>query len=344
MPDSTPKSSPHLPPTGSAPRSGAGRRRKRGLWARVKRNANEIWTDNKILIVGTLFFLAFFTAFFWNQIFVLIRSGQAGVIYRPFSGGSYVERTWDEGMHIVAPWNHMFIYNTRVQQVPDTFTVLSVDGLAVEVEVSIRFRPTRENLGLLHKNVGPDYIETIVKPEVQSQFRFILGQYTPDQIYTTQGFIVQTVKQGVLARLNARWVLLDDLLLKAVKLPKTVAESIETKLRAQQLAFEYEYRIEAEYLEKERKSIEAEGIAIYNRTVTGSGLDPSFLQFRGIQATLELAKSPNAKVIVIGGGENGLPLILDGRTEINPVPGAAMVEPATPDPAGPLSTSPRVNR
>ena len=342
MSDPSTDPSAKLPPTGEpTPRQ----RKKPGLGARMGRNAREIWIENKILLFGILFAIAFFVAFFWNQIFVMIRSGQAGVVYRPFSGGTYVERTWDEGLKIVAPWNHMFIYNARVQQVPDKFTVLSVDGLAVEVEVSIRFRPNRKDLGLLHKNVGPDYIEKIVKPEIQSQFRFILGQYTPDQIYTSQGFIVQTVKQGALARLDARWVLLDDLLLKSVKLPQTVAESIEAKLRAQQLALEYEYRIEAEHLEKERKKIEAEGIAVFNDTVTGSGLDQSFLQFRGIQATLELARSPNSKVVVIGGGENGLPLILDTRTDPSLAPGELIPEPTTADPAaGPTSTTPRVSR
>lgn len=261
----------------------------------------------------------------------MIRSGEAGVIYRPFAGGTNTERTWDEGLRIVAPWNKMFIYNARVQQVPDKFTVLSIDGLEVEVEVSIRFRPRRDDLGFLHRNIGPEYIEKVVKPEVQAQFRFVLGQYRPDEIYTSQGFIVQTVKQGALAQLNARWVLLDDLLLKSVKLPQTVAASIEAKLRAQQLALEYVYRIEAETLEAERKAIEAGGIAEFKSIISKDGIDESFLRFRGIQATLELAKSPNAKVIVIGGGKDGMPLILDGRTDgMLPLPPATAESATTP--------------
>lgn len=333
MSDAPPDPSTPLPSGAGSSTPRGGQRRERSLGARIKRNASEIWADNKLLLSGTLFFAAFFIAFFWNHIFVMIRSGEAGVVFRPFTGGTYTEQSWGEGLNIVAPWNRMYIYNARVQQVPDKFTVLSVDGLAVEVEVSIRFRPKREDLGLLHKNIGPDYIEKIVKPEIQSQFRFILGQYTPEQIYTSQGFIVQTVKQGALAQLNARWVLLDNLLLKSVKLPQTVAESIEAKLRAQQLALEYQYRIEAEQMEKRRKQIEAEGIMVYNTIVSGAGLDPSFLQFRGIQATLDLAKSPNSKVIVIGGGESGLPLILDGRTETNALTPENLVPPKTPDPA-----------
>lgn len=329
MPDSPDASPP--PPDQPVRESAPAPAKRRGILSRIRRNASELWIDNKILLFGVGFTLLFLLAFFWNHIFVMIRSGEAGVIYRPFAGGTNTERTWDEGLRIVAPWNKMFIYNARVQQVPDKFTVLSIDGLEVEVEVSIRFRPRRDDLGFLHRNIGPEYIEKVVKPEVQAQFRFVLGQYRPDEIYTSQGFIVQTVKQGALAQLNARWVLLDDLLLKSVKLPQTVAASIEAKLRAQQLALEYVYRIEAETLEAERKAIEAGGIAEFKSIISKDGIDESFLRFRGIQATLELAKSPNAKVIVIGGGKDGMPLILDGRTDgMLPLPPATAESATTP--------------
>ncbi len=312
-PTENPASSPA--PTGDDHVPGPKKQRKRGLWARVKMNASELWIDNKILLFVSGFFLAFISAFFWNDIFRLVRSGEAGVMYRPLSNGTDTENTWDEGLRVVAPWNTLFIYNTRVQEVPDSFTVLSIDGLEVDIQVSIRFRPKRDDLGFLHRNIGPDYIENVVKPEIQAQFRFVLGQYKPEQIYTSQGFIVQTVKQGALAQLNERWVLLDDLLLKSVKLPKSVADSIEAKLRAQQLVEEYEYRNQAEKLEAIRKATEAQGIYDYKQKVTADGIDESFLRFRGIEATLQLAKSNNSKVIVIGGGQDGLPLILDGRTD-----------------------------
>jgi regulator of protease activity HflC (stomatin/prohibitin superfamily) len=285
----------------------------------MRANLHEIWTDHKVMLVTVAFVLLFLLAFFWNHIFVLIRPGQAGIIYRPFSGGTDITRTYDEGLHIVAPWNRMVVYDARVQQVPDDFRVLSSDGLEINIEVSIRFRPTRADLGLLHKHIGPDYVEKVVKPEVQSQFRFVLGQYRPEEIYTSQGFIVQTVKQGGLAQLADRYIMLDDLLLKAVRLPLPVAQSIESKLRAQQLALEFDYRLETEAKEAQRKRIEADGIRAFQEIITAGGITESYLRFRGIQATLELAKSPNAKVIVIGGGKDGLPLILDGRTDV-PLP------------------------
>ena len=275
----------------------------------------EIWAEDKVLLTSITLVVLFLLAFFWNRIFVLIESGHAGVIFRPLTGGTDVDRTYNEGLRIVAPWNRMVIYDARVQQVGDEFSVLSTDGLEFSVEVSIRYRPMRDSLGLLHKNIGVDYVEKIIKPEIQSQFRYILGQYHPEEIYTSKGFILQIVKQGGLSQLGDRYILLDDLLLKAIRLPPAVAESIESKLRAQQLALEFDYRLESETKEAQRKKIEAEGIRAFQEIITSGGITESYLRFRGIQATLELAKSPNSKVIVIGGGRDGMPLILDGRTD-----------------------------
>jgi regulator of protease activity HflC (stomatin/prohibitin superfamily) len=265
----------------------------------------------------------------WKSIFVKIGPGEAGVIYRLFSGGTDVTKVYEEGLRVVFPFNTMYIYNTRVQQVANKFIVLSQDGLAIEVEVSIRYRPQEGQLGLLHKNIGPDYVEKVVVPEVQSSFRFVLGQYKPEEIYTSQGFILQTVVQGALGQLAERYILLDDLLLKAVTLPRPVAESIESKLRAQQMAAEMIYRIDTETLEAKRKGIEAGGIRDFQNTITGNGISDQFLRFKGIEATLELAKSPNSKVVIIGGGEDRLPIILDGANRNSNAEGTTVPVPAS---------------
>ena len=146
----------------------------------MRANWREIWAENKILLTSLALVILFLLAFFWNRIFVLIDSGHAGVIFRPFMGGTDVNRTYSEGLHIVAPWNRVVIYDARVQHVGDEFTVLSSDGLEVSLEVSARYRPMRDNLGLLHQNIGVDYVTKIIKPEIQSQFRFVLGQYRPE--------------------------------------------------------------------------------------------------------------------------------------------------------------------
>jgi regulator of protease activity HflC (stomatin/prohibitin superfamily) len=329
------------PPTTSAEPAGAEPPRPRSWFRRMVRavltlprrmwrNAGEVWEEHKVVIVITLFGFAFLVAFLWKSIFVKIGPGEAGVIYRLFRGGTDVTHVYGEGLHVVFPFNTMYTYNARVQQVGDKFVVLSQDGLAIEVEVSIRYRPQYSQLGLLHKNIGPDYVEKVVVPEVQSAFRFVLGQYKPEDIYTSQGFILQTVVQGALGQLAERYILLDDLLLKAVTLPRPVAESIESKLRAQQLAAEYDYRIMSEKKEAERKGIEAGGIRDFQNTITGNGISEQFLRFKGIEATLELAKSQNAKIVIIGGGDDRLPLILDGASRTPEVTLPLAAPPAKP--------------
>jgi len=291
------------------------------LWRRMGVNAAELWREHRLLLVIIGFLLAFVGALFWNRIFIKINAGEAGVLYRLFAGGTVDDRPpYGEGLHVIFPWNTIFVYNARVQQVSDDFTVLSQDGLAIKVEISIRFRPEFNFLGKLHKNIGYDYVDKVVKPEIQSQLRLVLGQYRPEEIYTSQGFIVQTVLQGSLAELEERYVLLDDLLLKSVTLPGTVAQSIESKLRAQQLSEEFNYRLVTEEKEAERKRIEAEGIRKFQETITGQGISEQFLRFKGIEATLELAKSPNSKIVIIGGGDDRLPIILDGSTRSEPIP------------------------
>jgi regulator of protease activity HflC (stomatin/prohibitin superfamily) len=317
-PDDLRGSLPAGTPTPAARSSRPGMAGRDGLLTRMSRNSREIWNEHRILLIALSFIFLFLVAFFWRRIFVVIHSGEAGVLYRVFSGGTVTEKVYPEGLQIVAPWNRMFIYNARVQQVPDRFTVLSQDGLAIDLEISIRFRPQFHELGHLHKNIGEEYVDKVVKPEIQSQLRFVVGQYKPEEIYTSQGFIVQTAVQGALAEIGDRYILLDDLLLKAVTLPRPVAESIESKLRAQQLAQEFDYRLLTEGKEAERKKIEAQGIRDFQDTITGGGISNEFLRFKGIEATLELARSPNAKIVIIGGGEDRLPLILDGSMRSEP--------------------------
>jgi regulator of protease activity HflC (stomatin/prohibitin superfamily) len=303
----------------------------------MARNARDTWREHKVLFIAIGFGLAFLVAYFWNDIVVKIRSGEAGVLYRLFHGGTVLHPVYGEGIWFVAPWNTMTVYNTRVQEAADVFTVLSKDGLEVKVSVSTRFNPQIKELGWLHQTYGPEYVEKIVRPEVQAEFRHVIGHYTPDQIYNSTGFIVQTVKQGVMAELTERRVNLDDVLIKSIHLPPSVAASIESKLRAQQMSLEMNYRITSEEKEADRKKIEAKGIRDFQDTITGGGISNEFLQFKGIEATLELAKSNNAKVIVIGGGSDRLPLIFDGTTPaLAPIVPPAPTKQATPPARGPL--------
>jgi regulator of protease activity HflC (stomatin/prohibitin superfamily) len=260
-------------------------------------------------VILLLFLLGFFIVFFFNRIVISIHPGELGVLWRRLGGGTQIDTVYREGLHLILPINKMYIYNVRRQQFTDTIDVLTVDGLTVRVRFSVRYFLEKDTLPLLHQRVGPDFVNVVVRPEVRSVIRVVFGQFKPEQIYTTQKAIQQLISTISKTHLEARFVALDDVPIETITLPPRISDAIEAKLAQQQLDEEYEYRLSIANKEADRKRIESEGIRIYNETVKRS-LTPDVLAWHGIQATQELAKSPNAKVVVVGTGKNGLPVIL----------------------------------
>jgi regulator of protease activity HflC (stomatin/prohibitin superfamily) len=297
--------------------------------------------EHRIAIRIALFFGAFFLLCLIPYVVVIVQSGDAGVLYSPLAGGTQTDRTFSEGSHLKWPWDQMYIYNVRISQVQAHYDVLSSNGLTVGVTTSIRYHPRLNLLGLLQKEVGPDYAEKIVIPQVQSLVRRVFGQYTPEEIYTTKRQIIETTLQAAVQEVGENYVTLDALLVLSIELPPTVQNAIQSKLVQQQLSEEMKFRIARETQEKERKLIEAEGIYRYNQKVRESlqstdGNDVySFLKFKGIDATVELAKSPNSKVIVVGASDR-MPLIMDAGSmpatsllpSTSPTPGSSPTLPA----------------
>ena len=255
------------------------------------------------------FVLGFCVIFFFNRIVVSIHPGELGVLWRLLGGGTQIDTVYREGLHVILPINEMYIYNVRKQQFTDTIDVLTVDGLTVKVRYSTRYFLDKDTLPLLHQRVGPDYVNVVVRPEVRSVMRTVFGQYKPEEIYTTQKAIQERVSVLSKTHLEARFVALDDVPIESITLPTRISEAIEAKMAQQQLDGEYVYRLSIAAKEADRKRIESEGIRVYNNNVSPT-LSPSVLAWHGILATQELAKSPNAKVVVVGSGPNGLPLIL----------------------------------
>jgi regulator of protease activity HflC (stomatin/prohibitin superfamily) len=256
--------------------------------------------------------LCFCVVFFFNSIVILIHPGELGVLWRLLGGGTQIDTAYREGMHLILPFNKMYVYNVRKQQFTDSINVLTVDGLTVGVKYSVRYFLEKDTLPLLHQRVGPDYVNVVVKPEVRSVMRTIFGQYKPEEIYTNQKAIQERISELSKGRLGGRFVSLDEVPIESVTLPQKISDAIENKLAQQQLDQEYTYRLDIATKESERKRLESAGIRDYNNTINGS-LNPSILAWQGIQATQDLAKSPNSKVIVIGSGKSGLPLILGNQ-------------------------------
>jgi regulator of protease activity HflC (stomatin/prohibitin superfamily) len=260
-------------------------------------------------VILVLFLVSFFTVFFFDRVVITIHSGELGVLYRWLGGGTQIDTVYREGVHVILPFNRMYVYTVRKQQFTDTISALTVNGLTVGVKYSVRYYLDKDTLPLLHQRVGPDYVNVVVKPEIRSVIRIVFGQYKPEEIYATQKAIQELISTLSKTHLEARFIALDDVPIESITLPAKISEAIETKLAQQQVDEEYAFRISIAAKEAERKRIESAGIKVYNDTVNGS-LSPSVLAWHGIQATEQLAKSPNAKVVVIGAGKNGLPLIL----------------------------------
>ena len=260
-------------------------------------------------LILCLFLLAFFVIFFFERVVIPIRPGELGVLWRLLGGGTQIDTVYREGIHLILPFNRMYIYSVRKQQFTDTINALTVDGLTVGVRYSVRYFLDKDTLPLLHQRVGPDYVNVVIRPEIRSVMRIVFGQYKPEEIYATQKAIQERISTLSKTHLEARFVALDDVPIESITLPTKISEAIEAKLAQQQIDEEYIFRLSIATKEADRKRIESKGLQVYNDTLNSS-LTPSVLAWHGIQATQELAKSPNTKVVVVGAGKNGLPLIL----------------------------------
>jgi regulator of protease activity HflC (stomatin/prohibitin superfamily) len=277
--------------------------------ARQYRRWNAFARRQAPYLILLAFLLAFFTIFFFSRIVISIRPGELGVLWRRLGGGTQIDTVYREGIHVILPINTMYVYNVRRQQFTDTIQVLTVDGLTVDVRYSVRYYLDKDTLPLLHQRVGPDFVNVVVRPEVRSVMRIVFGQYKPEEIYATQKAIQERVSVLAKTHLEARFVALDEVPIESVTLPSRISQAIEAKMAQQQIDEEYVYRLSIATKEADRRRIESDGIRVYNDTVNRS-LTPAVLSWQGIQATQDLAKSANAKVVVIGSGKNGLPLIL----------------------------------
>lgn len=296
------------------------------------------------IIVRTLLAI-FMLVVAWPFITIVIPAGNVGVVFQPLLGGTSLTRPLREGLRFILPWNKVTLYNTRVQVRRTHFEAVSADGLHIQIGVVYRYRVHTTVAGRLHKAVGPNYASILLDPAINSIVRKETARYTADQVYGEQrGKLQEEIYRGVVNPSNHNLieggsdprsddeiliaatpeahirggkvhgyvplVELVDIMITEVRLPPRVREAIEKKEEQQQLQQEYTYRIEREKMESVRKGIEAEGIRNFQQIVQ-SGISDTYLRWRGIEATLRLATSPNSKTVIIGGGRTGMPLILN---------------------------------
>ncbi|MDP7674310.1 MAG: prohibitin family protein [Dehalococcoidia bacterium] len=271
------------------------------------------WVKGKLPYLITLVLvLTLLILYFWSRIFVVIGPGQAGALYRPLTSGTITDYVYPEGLQVLFPLNKMTIYDTRVQVIQHDFTVLTNRGLPITLKLAIRFRPIYELVGVLHQQVGVDYPKKVILPQIESVLRRRIGQHSPEEIYTNKEGVLSNIIALAIEEVGQKFVEVDEIIIRTVELPKPVRTAIEEKLIYEQRHLAYKFRLEQEKQEAERKRIEALGIMVY-QDIISSTLDENLLRWQGIQATLEIAKSENSKVVVIGSGEQGLPIILGNQ-------------------------------
>ncbi|MEI8180641.1 prohibitin family protein [Aestuariivirga sp.] len=317
-------------------------------------------------VIFTLLVGLFVLVVFWNRTVLSVPPGSVGVMWYLFFGGTRLTSpVVEEGLHLTFPWDRLYIYDARLQSRDEDFIVISQDGLQFRMTLTFRWRVNPNTTPALQKLYGPDYLESLLVPEIGSVTREIVSRYDVEMLVSDRRSIVgKEVYEQLVSRARANGIgaetalgdtknmsharangisaetasgdtknviMLRDVLIREVDLPEQLQKAISNKLEQAQIVGEYKYRVERERLESQRKAVEAEGIRNFQETVTPA-ISDSYLKWRGIEATMELSKSPNSKVVIIGSGQGGLPVILDGFDRQTPVDqGAAPAAPPPPD-------------
>jgi regulator of protease activity HflC (stomatin/prohibitin superfamily) len=238
-----------------------------------------------------------------------VDSGHRGIVFKSLAGGTSKE-VLGEGMHVMPVWNSVIAYDTRVHEMKEQLQVISSNGLSIVVDASVRYRPKADELFELQTTIGPEYAEKVIAPVVRSESRKVFGRYQPEEIYSTKRELIEAqIYDEVLKALEGKHVVVEAILVRDVSLPEAIKTAIADKLAEEQRSQKMQFTLDKERQEATRKKVEAEGIATY-QSIVRQGLTNEYLQWKGIEATQQLAASPNSKIVIIGSGKSGLPVIL----------------------------------
>jgi len=224
--------------------------------------------------------------------------------------GAVADYTLTSGLHFVNPMANVISFNLKTQLLYSENIVPTQEGLSVELDVSVLYHLNEEGVRSLFISLGVDYEKTLIEPELQSAVRGLTSEVSAKALYTSGRTDIRDKLMAELqAKLEPRGIMLEDVLLKGIKLPKQLIDAIELKAQAEQESARMEFVLSKEKQEAERKKLEAEGISSFQRIVS-EGISPALLQWKGIEATEKLAMSDNSKIVVMGNTKNSLPVLL----------------------------------
>ncbi len=256
--------------------------------------------------MGMLVLLFFVVIMLWASV-AYVPAGSVGVLTL---FGKVTGEVLPEGTHFVNPFkvnNRMIV---RTETIKETASVPSNEGLIMNLDTSLLFRLDPSKAAEVYQKLGMNYQDVVVEPNLRATIRSVTSMHSANALYSGEREkVAQQIYTELATALQARGIVVENVLLRDIQLPPALKQSIEAKQQAEQESLAMSFRLQKEKQEAERKRIEAQGIRDFQQIVA-QGISPQLLEWKGIEATENLSKSPNAKVVVIGGGKTGLPLIL----------------------------------
>ena len=236
-----------------------------------------------------------------------VDSGHVGVLTL---FGKVTPDVLGEGIHLINPLKATHELSVRTQELKETASVPSSEGLVINLDTSLIYHLDPGKAAEVYQKIGPRYVDVLIEPNLRSAIREATASHSANALYSGEReMVAKQIVAQLTSLLTPRGVVVESILLRDIQLPNTLRASIELKQQAEQEALAMSFRLQKEKQEAERKRIEAQGISDFQRIVA-QGISAQLLEWKGIEATENLAKSPNAKIVVIGSGKNGLPLIL----------------------------------
>ena len=257
-------------------------------------------------LVGIAFIVLLLLVLLFSSV-TRVGTGRVGVITL---FGKVTGETLGEGIHLINPLKTSNEMSIQTQTIKESASVPSSEGLMMNLDTSLIYQLNPDQATVVFQKIGADYENVVIEPMLRAAIREATASHTANALYTGEReMVAKQVKEQLLLQLGPRGIVVEDVLLRDIQLPATLKASIEAKQQAEQEALAMNFRLQKETQEAQRKRIEAAGVRDFQQIVA-QGITPSLLEWKGIEATETLAKSPNTKVVVVGNPKNGLPLIL----------------------------------
>jgi len=246
-----------------------------------------------------------------TQTFAVVPAGNVGVV--DFFG-SVSPHTLKAGINLINPLARVVTMSVKTQEVKETMDVPSKEGLTMRLESSTLFHLDPDKAADVYKTVGPDYVRVLLEPQFRSVTRGVTAGYEAKALYTSEREqLSELIAKDLRMLVGPRGIAIEAAPLRQLILPPRLAAAIEEKLGAEQESQRMQFVLQKERQEADRRRIEAQGISDFQKIVS-QGINEQLLKWKAIEATLKIAESQNAKVVIIGSGKEGLPVILGGET------------------------------